>query len=60
MVVEVKKILEEKKVADENIKTHDRKIYRIDANEPLPPSPPRNKEEEMFEILYQKPESAYK
>jgi|LauGreDrversion4_2_1035121.scaffolds.fasta_scaffold90843_2 hypothetical protein len=54
LVVGVKRILEEKIIVNENIKTHDMKLQRIDADgKPPIISPPANDEEALVDKFYQ-------
>ena len=59
-MIGVKKILEEKKVADINISTHKKKIEKLDQVEIQRVSPMmQGADDELFQKLFKMPESSY-
>ena len=59
-MIGVKKILEEKKVADINMSTHKKKIEKLDQVEIQRVSPMmQGADDELFQKLFRMPESSY-
>ncbi len=59
-MIGVKKILEEKKVADINMSTHKKKIEKLDQVEIQRVSPMiQGADDELFQKLFKMPESSY-
>ena len=52
LVIGVKRILQEKEIANENLKTHDMKLQRIDADGKVVISQPENAEQALLDKFY--------
>jgi len=53
LMIGVKRMLEEKEIANENLKTHDIKLQRIDADgKAVQISPPENAEQALLDKFY--------